>query len=172
MEQQELMERLAAAYDTLSTAEKATEDAHREVARLEALAPTNMASEMESVRYPNEAGAFEVKFKNSWATEFMARAYGAILNGIGAKNYVEVSYVLEDKPLIVTIVHPDGERPSVLVGRLTRENEALKAAARRVLKATEDVLDAHNDERDGREMRPMYLVLNETTEALDALVNP
>jgi len=122
------MDALAAAYDRASTAEQALEDAQAEVERLEALAPEDVSSKMESAQFPNKDGAFAIKFANSWATAFMARTFFSVLKGIGAKNYVEVGYTLEGKPLIVTIMHPDGDRPSVIVDRLTRENEALKRA--------------------------------------------
>jgi hypothetical protein len=137
MEQPELMDRLADAYDAQCKAKTALEDAQAEVERLEALAPDDLGNELDSAHFPNADGAFEVKFKNSWATAFMARTFMSVLNDIGAKNYVEVGYVLEGKPLIVTIMHPDGDRPSVVVDRLTKERDAATEELRALRGAVE-----------------------------------
>ncbi len=124
---------LSEALSILGQAAERAEAAEAEVERLQAILDGSLVPNFDEVHYPDENGAFAIRFSGSWATALLAKTFVGILDSIGAKNYVQVTYVLDEKPLLVTIMRPDGETPSSRADRLQAEAEALKAAARRFL---------------------------------------
>ncbi len=90
--------------------------------RLREAMVSKLAPRLDFLSFPNPEGAMEMRFAGDWASAVMCQAFRDSLDGVGAKNHLEVTYRDTDGSVILVTVHrPEGETPGAMIKRLKAE---------------------------------------------------